>query len=168
MQLSQKAFTLIELLIVISIIAILTGSMLPAFAKYIQGQNIKQAREQVKSDLRTLQNNALTDSVPEGVILTYPMYWGVLFEKGSNSYYYFTSTDNSTCDGLKDENKKFTLSETITSIDTYCLFFNFSNGNTTGSPYVALTDGRNTECVKINSTGLVVTGVWNDSTSNCD
>ena len=55
-----KGFTLIELLIVVTIMAVLTGALIPSFSKYIDNQNVRQALEQVKDDLRNTQNNALT------------------------------------------------------------------------------------------------------------
>ena len=149
---------------------ILSGAMVPSFSKYIRSQNIKQAREQIKSDLRTLQNNALTDSAPVGVAPTSTMYWGVLFEVDSNEYhYFFRGNDTDTCATLKDENKKFKLPENIISKGTYCIFFNSSNGNTSGDSYVAIKDSNtvpNIECIKINPVGLISTGTW--SGSNCD
>ena len=52
-------FTLIELLIVVSIISVLTGSILPSFNTYITNQNLRQAQEQVKNDMKSTQIKAL-------------------------------------------------------------------------------------------------------------
>lgn len=168
MNLPKNAFTLIELLLVISVMTILTGAMIPSFTSYMKDQSIKQSVEQVKNDLRTIQNNVLTDSLPPEIPLTLPMYWGVLFEVNSPNYYYFHNASNSTCDGLKDETKKFVLPNSITSLDTYCIFFDFADGAASGSNYVAVKDNRTTMCVKVNSAGLISTGVWNEGSSACD
>lgn len=45
---------------VVSIIAIIGGGIIPSFSQYLNDQNLKQAQEQLKSDLRTIQNKALT------------------------------------------------------------------------------------------------------------
>ncbi|EKE00451.1 MAG: hypothetical protein ACD_22C00018G0001, partial [uncultured bacterium] len=83
------AFTLIELMIVVGIIAILTSIMIPSFNFYIANQNLKQAQEQIKNDLRTVQNKALTGALSADA--SAPLYWGVKFTDNSTKYTYFTS-----------------------------------------------------------------------------
>lgn len=171
MYLPKNAFTMIELLVVVSIMTILTGAMIPSFASYIRDQNIKQALEQVKSDLRTVQNNALTDSVPNGIPLTSPLYWGVFFDAGTPNYYYFVTSQNSSCDpGDVDINqdRKFILPKSVVPVADYCLFFDFANGNVSGESYIALTDTNSISCIKVNTVGLISSGVWNTNSSTCD
>lgn len=171
MYLPKHAFTMIELLVVVSIMTILTGAMIPSFTTYIRDQNIKQALEQVKSDLRTIQNNALTDSLPSGIPLTSPLYWGVFFDADTPNYYYFVSSQNNSCDpGDVDINqdRKFTLPKAVVPVSDYCLFFDFANGNVNGGNYIALTDTKGTSCLKINTVGLISSGVWNTDSNNCD
>lgn len=81
-------FTLIELLVVISIIAIITGAIVPNFNTYIKNQNLRQSGDQIKTDLRSIQNRALTGVGYD----IYKGYWGVKFDTGISTtrYYYFT------------------------------------------------------------------------------
>lgn len=165
---NNKAFTLAELLISVSVIVILSGALIPSFVGYIRNQNLKQAKEQIKSDLRTIQNNALTDSIPLGTLADDSMYWGVSFNAGSDTYYYFVSNTDSSCDGMQDEDKSYKLTEDITAVADYCVFFSFNNGSATGSTYVAVTNGKNTECININEAGLIATGTWDEGGSSCN
>ena len=55
-------FTMIELLIVVAIMSILTGAILPGFNSYVTNQNLRQAQEQIKNDLRSTQIKALAGS----------------------------------------------------------------------------------------------------------
>lgn len=84
----SRGFTIIELLISMSIIAIIAGGIIPTFSSYIRNQNLKQAQEQLKSDLRTVQNRALTGSLSNQTVSSdddYIQYWGVRFVATSGS-----------------------------------------------------------------------------------
>jgi len=98
----SRGFTLIELLVVVTIIVVVTGALIPSFAGYIRNQGVKQSQEQLKSDLRTAQNKALTGTLSDTFIGTNPVqFWGVRFNSGSgsgsNSYEYFVSDVDTTC-----------------------------------------------------------------------
>jgi len=140
----SKGFTLIELLVVMSIIAILGGGIIPSFSRYLKDQNLKQAQEQLKSDLRTIQNKALTgassnEEIPEDSG-NRARYWGVYLRSGSETVDYFISTDNTTCppdynpaDGLTASKKgEFKIPSTIVYKGVpRCLFFDIKNGDIT-------------------------------------
>ena len=53
-------FTLIELLIVIAIIGVLSAISIPSFSNFNNNQRLSQAAKQVKNDLRSAQNRALS------------------------------------------------------------------------------------------------------------
>jgi len=142
----SKGFTLIELLVVMSIIAILGGSIIPSFSTYLKDQNLKQAQEQLKSDLRTIQNKALTgassnEEIPEDSG-NRARYWGVYLLSGSETVDYFISTDT-TCPpdynpagGLTASEKgEFKIPNTIVYKGTTdrCLFFDIKNGDITSN-----------------------------------
>src|SRR3989339_1397940 len=96
----SSGFTLIELLIVVTIIVLVTGAAIPSFAGYVRNQTIIQATEQLKSDLRTAQNKAMTGASSTELISGNPArFWGVRFssgasDTGSNTYDYFISDVN--------------------------------------------------------------------------
>lgn len=102
-------FTLIELMIVVVIISIIAVSILPSFATYIRNQNLRQAQEQLRSDLRTAQNKALSGTlsdatVPGGALM---QFWGVQFTINSGSYPYFISAVDDACPLLTTPMKEF-------------------------------------------------------------
>ena len=95
---SSKGFTLLELLIAVSIISILSAGIIPSFSSYIRNQNLKQAQEWVKSDLRSVQNRALTGALSNTIIGGLAIeYWGITFTGGTEPYSYFISVYNNAC-----------------------------------------------------------------------
>lgn len=75
---SSPAFTLIELLVVVSVIGILSAATIPVFNSFTQAQRLNQAAKQVKQDLRSAQNRALSSIDGKA--------WGIYFVPGGNSY----------------------------------------------------------------------------------
>ena len=160
---SARAFTLIELLVTVSVIAVLTGFMVPGFTNYLDSQNTKQGKEQIKNDLRTIQNKAINGAGAATGIL----YWGVRFDDNAPRYSFFTSPANdwSTCSNPP-------ISETSTQLPSavvvrngpLCVFFSFSNGGVTfvksgGFSNQIITIGKISasvcEGVEVNTAGLI-------------
>jgi len=75
----NKGFSFVELLIVVSLITLISGAALPGFNSYIKSQNLKQAAEQVASDLRTVQNKALGGVLSSDSSV---VYWGAFPSSG--------------------------------------------------------------------------------------
>jgi prepilin-type N-terminal cleavage/methylation domain-containing protein len=83
-----SGFTLVEILLVVSIMAIMSAASIPGFRGYIIAQNTKQSMEQVKSDLRSIQIKAMAGSLSDDSSVSY---WDVTFRENRNNYDYLTS-----------------------------------------------------------------------------
>jgi type II secretory pathway pseudopilin PulG len=135
----SAGFTLIELLISASIVMIIAAGIIPSFSGYIKDQNLKQAQEQLKSDLRTIQNRALTGALSDvtmGTPAVPVLYWGVVFyapddNSGTNTYKSFVSNSASSCPpSPKIDQGTYTFKNNIRYFDnTVCLFFSIKNGD---------------------------------------
>ncbi|MFC1756147.1 prepilin-type N-terminal cleavage/methylation domain-containing protein [Patescibacteria group bacterium] len=169
--LSQKGFTLIELLIVISLIIVITGAVIPSFNTYIDNQNVKQAQEAVKDDMRTIQNKALNGELAQTELDGNKVkYWGIEFVQDSPTYIYFISVDTTICGEADTVQRQRTSSplpgESVIRNPSGCVFFSFSNGDVdstlTGDingykVTVGADDGQASGCRRLNVTlnGLI-------------
>jgi len=81
MKSSARGFTLIELLIVIAIVGILAVASVPTFSDFLNSQRLYQAAKQVKNDLRSAQNRAISSI--EGRA------WGINIAPGDTYYTMF-------------------------------------------------------------------------------
>ncbi|HSX39429.1 MAG TPA: type II secretion system protein [Candidatus Saccharimonadales bacterium] len=163
-------FTLIELLVVVSLIAIITGAIVPTFSAYIQNQNVRQAQEQIKSDLRTVENRALTGyGNSSGTI----QYWGLLIRQdNATSYYYFSSATNdlAACNAASTAEKSNTIPGSVVIrngvASNWCIFFSLLNGDVSvikagyssgAFPVISVGSQTGTNCgyVSLNSAGLI-------------
>ncbi|MCB9823721.1 type II secretion system protein [Candidatus Nomurabacteria bacterium] len=161
---AQSGFTLIEMMMVIAIMAILSGFLLPGLGKYLDSQSLFQAQDQVKGDLRSIQTRALTGAGFNG---TYK-YWGVMFVNDQNKYEYFLSASNNdtTCTNADFDTQgtsqrlpgNMKIVKTDSGAASNCYYFAFDSGNANfasgaGNIYI----GNGTSCVKItiNSAGFI-------------
>ena len=71
----KTGFTLVELLIVVGIITLLSAFALPGLGNYLESQSLSQSLDQLKNDLRTAQNDALTGKLSSVQNLKY---WGAV------------------------------------------------------------------------------------------
>ncbi len=132
---SKSGFTLIELMISVGILTLLSAAMIPSFNTYINNQNVSQGLEQVKSDLRSVQNKALTGT--EFDRTTNTTYWGMKFGNGSNTYQWrvFTGVINaSSCTSAANWSTASTSTQlnsdvVIAGPAHKCVFFSFANGD---------------------------------------
>jgi prepilin-type N-terminal cleavage/methylation domain-containing protein len=135
----QKGFTLVELVVTITLIVLMAGSAIPSFNSYLNNQALKQAQEQIKSDIRTVQNKAITSAAADFKIggTTTPTYWGVRFNNHSTDYLYFIARNNTpaecnlitTSDATGRYQGKGTLpSSMYVYSNTFCLFFAIKDG----------------------------------------
>ncbi|AHB40386.1 MAG: hypothetical protein ACD_25C00092G0002 [uncultured bacterium] len=172
---ASKGFTLVELMIVVGILAVVSGIMIPSFSGYTRNQTLKQAQENLKSDLRSAQNRALTGTGADTLINGNPaLYWAVLYSDvaGSNGTYSFYLTASNSCTVNATLQQTVTLSSgiSIVSSGAHCLLFSLEDGSvfernaTTGltvpipDTTISLRHSSDTATVKnilINKAGLI-------------
>ena len=173
-------FTLVELLIAVSLIAIMTGAAIPSFTGYIKNQNARQAQEQLRSDLRSVQTRALIGAGSTGTT----KYWGIkITTDNADSYYFFKSDNNDsaacTNAATSDKSSKFPGDIVIhngpSAGNFWCIFFSYSdgtpnmikNGNSvavTSPVSLGLTSDTGNKCsyITLNSVGLVTKSTLNN------
>lgn len=158
---AQQGFTLLELLISISIIAVISGSLIPGFSTYSRNQNLRQAQEQVKSDLRTVQNFALTGTESADNL----EFWGLSFIQGSGRYEFFTAQTASDCVGdpgyTSYKQSEILPAGIVVRSASECVYFRFSDGGSPADDSVRIGyPSPATDCadVNIDSGGLITTG----------
>jgi len=161
----QDGFTLAELLLVVSIIAIMSAASIPGFRGYIRNQNLKQSVEQVKSDLRSVQTKAMAgsgaDSNPD------LSYWGITFFAGLPTYNSFTATSSFS---TAQQGVSESLIGDIVLRNNSTIFFSVPSGDaftlggvpcdSTGSNCIVLigpvdATGNNCYSIRINTAGAI-------------
>ena len=168
---TESGFTLVELLIVVVIVSLLTGALIPSFSSYIKNQNLKQAQQTLLSDLRNVQNKAMTGTASS----TGVNYWGINIPNASaSSYTYFASEFNTSCTpgGIytNQGNSQPLVSPITINNSQGCLFFSIENGDAnfvglpacpagqlTGMTCINICDSA-TSCkyVGMNANGLII------------
>lgn len=141
---------MVELLVVVSIIAILTGALIPSFSGYTKNQALRQAQEQLVNDLFTAQNNALAGR-KNTVTPASVTHWGLRFNTTTPTRHYeFVTTQDSTftantCTNATSE-RKVSLSESmeVAGNSAQCIFFSLRNGNSSSNT---------TQLVRVKRTG---------------
>ncbi len=166
---NSQGFTIIEILVVVSLIAILTGLTIPNFTSYLRAQALKQAQDQIVVDLRKIQNRALSGVgyQPNGNTT----HWGVLFRNNTNTYHYFIASRNpinysSSCnDALTNVGSlesSSPLPENIVirmaSAPIQCIYFDFERGNRVSHPSslttIRVSRPGDTQCIGIETTNV--------------
>jgi len=129
----NAGFTMVELLVVVSIIAIMTGALIPSFSAYTRNQALRQAQEQIINDLFAVQNNAISGK--KGNSTTAPVtHWGLKLTANNSQYVHFTKTSSQTvnqaCTSPNIE-RTLSLGEGLVSPNTKCVLFSLGNGDAT-------------------------------------
>lgn len=164
--LRNAGFTLVELIVVFSIIAVLTAVFLVNFRAGSEQSRIELIAQNLVSEIRTAQSNTLgavkyEGTVPEGG-------WGVHLEEGTSQYTIFADTDADfeyDDPGETSSVKSFEENVSILSVDgvdSVDIVFEppdpttYINGTSTGEVLITLADDRNNnEVVRVNFFGLI-------------
>lgn len=163
----SPSFTLFELIIVITMVVILSAAILPSFSNYINDQNVRQAGEQVRSDIRSAQNKALTGGASDELIngVTKPLYWVIRFVDDTSTYHFYTAATQDMCSSPTssnsiDQGPSTSLpgnSVIALSSSPTCVFINFANGGAISQQNIYLKSSSSQLCVRvtIETSGLV-------------
>jgi len=183
----KNGFTLVELLLVITIMMVMAGAMIPSFSGYLRNQNLKQTQERLKSDLRTAQNKALTGALYDrtvnvGGVQRQVTHWGVRFNNNSRRYDFFIAYGTNAAQLTTECNNNYNAADRFQNFEelpedmvfkstSRCLFFSFLNGGTStavaGSPvifgYSASNAAGNCRRMEFNTSGLI----FNTNVNTC-
>jgi prepilin-type N-terminal cleavage/methylation domain-containing protein len=83
---SQSGYTIIELIVVIAIMSVLLTLAIPAFQQFNAPQEFKTASQQIKSDLRVLQNKSVSGVTVIRSGASTRVFWSVRIMNNSSSY----------------------------------------------------------------------------------
>ncbi|GIW69670.1 MAG: hypothetical protein KatS3mg101_0417 [Patescibacteria group bacterium] len=165
----RYGFTLIELMVVVGILALVSGIMIPSFSNYTRNQSLKEAQENFKSDLRSIQNMALTGMGSDRTDSAgrYARYWGVSYASGAFSYSVYLLTA-ANCNDLsyRIESQTLNLPSNITfnTGSSGCLLFSLEDGSvyTTGGGPINTVNislrhnaSSTTKTITVNRPGLI-------------
>ncbi|MEK7595830.1 MAG: type II secretion system protein [Patescibacteria group bacterium] len=168
--LKQKGFTLVELLVAVSVLLIISAVSIPSFNAYILNQNLKQAQEQLKNGIRDAQNRAITGIDAKNTLCTTQCFWAFRYAQ-AESVYRIGLTDGkdqancTTLDKLESISPKLNggaLLSTGSGSGSGCVFFEVANADVTpinmeSSRLIRLSvpGSSATKCVEINVAGMV-------------
>lgn len=148
---NKKGFTLMEVLLTISIVVVIAGVGAGFYLNYAKNVELKSTANTLVSDLRQAQSKSMTGNGG--------LKWGVHFVNGDSDYYeiFSTSTD------YGDEGKNIIFTRYLeygiffvepSESSTKDVIFNKITGSTTESPIV-LRSSDNIIIVNISSVGLI-------------
>jgi prepilin-type N-terminal cleavage/methylation domain-containing protein len=133
---TARGFTLVELLLTVTIIALISAATIPSFVGYIKNQGVRQAQESLKSDLRSSQNKSLTGASSNQTIGGNPvLYWGVKLFRSAGAtvgkYEYFIAANNTSCAYAATElqgSSNLPQNVEFKIAGDACIFFSLANG----------------------------------------
>jgi prepilin-type N-terminal cleavage/methylation domain-containing protein len=105
-KLGQKGFTLVEILIAISILSVVSAITIPNFNAFINDQNLRQSQEALKNGIRDAQNRAIS-GVDSNTVCSGSNncnYWVIWFDDTNTTYNisrtYSAGPDVAACNAL--------------------------------------------------------------------
>lgn len=139
----RRAFTLIELLLVVSIIAVITGFSVSYYSRFVTENAVKNTVDQLAGDLRKAQIYAMTGKKNSN--------WGVAYGSFALTLYQGSaySTRNSALDEIFNVNSNISVAG----------FTDINFARVTGLPNVTATitvsGNNNTKTITVNTQGVV-------------
>ncbi len=139
--LNKKGFSLLEILVVISIIGIMTGAMVSSLGQSKNQQALKSAASEVVAAIRETQNYALTGKNAGGSCNNYT------FTYSGNSY----NVSNGSGCGINDS---YQLRNNVTFNNSSSITFTAPHGNTAGATIILSNDSHSIN-ICISDTGMI-------------
>ncbi len=151
----MKGFTLIEIIIVVSIMAFLSGIAIPRINSF----NHSQVLEQTSLDFASAVEDARSRSLNSQTYSGSTVFWGI--ETASSAYYLRYCADslpyNSALDNLTSNVKAYNLPSgvTLSPVGSEIVFARLSAGVLEGAATYTLTYGGATATVTVASNGTI-------------
>jgi type II secretion system protein H len=139
---TKKGFTLLEIMVVVSIIAIMTGIMIISLNQSKNRQALKTSAGEVVAAIRETQNYALTGKSAGGSCNNY------YFQFSGQNYTVYNG--NGSC-GISDS---YVLSESVNFNGSGTITFTAPHGNTSGTTIVLSRGGDNIN-ICVSDTGMI-------------
>lgn len=115
---NEKGFNLIELLVVISVIAILSAAAVPAYNDFVGNARVREAANDILQNMRTIRTMAIRDNRP----------YVMTFAAGANTYTF--GIDNN-ADGIPDDFRGTGAPQTV-NLQDYGAFIAFGSTPASG------------------------------------
>lgn len=121
----SAGFTLIELLITVSVVALISGLLIPNLGGYTKTQKLKQAQSQILADVRLARSRALANTNYEPGA----QYWVVTLTAASNTYTLATTSATSLPEACETTTLRATkqFPKGIVSRYSTCVLYAFKN-----------------------------------------
>lgn len=159
-----KGVSIVELLLVISIIAILTISVLPTISSFNKDQNLSQATENISSEIKTIRDKAVSGAVDSPDTTAKRVWWG--FNCAGTNYQLGQADNNSSmlpASFVSVQSKEVSSQTGITiSCSTNPFYFKRLTGelySSTGivNDFITISvSGTSTKTIKVYRTGKIV------------
>ncbi len=142
----SRAFTLIELLIVISIIAILGTMIVPSFSKFQSSSLLSETAAQIEQNLRLARDKALAGFNDVGS--------GIYFDITNNKYIIYSG--NSYNSRLTAYDLEFSWDDSLeVSVSSPEIIFLKGSGYASSTSYIQLKHNGQIKTITVNSYGFV-------------
>ena len=133
-----RAFTFLELLLVMSIISILVASASPFYSRFINQNNVSNVSDQIVSNIHKAQSYAIAGKNNSD--------WGVSYAAPLLTLY--RASDNQVFDTL-------TVGNAVTISGLTTIVFSKPTGLPSTTPTISLSASGNSRIITINSQGVV-------------
>lgn len=167
----QRGFTLIELMVVISLVALLLAWGIPAFSTWNARNNVEGEIAQLYSNLQYARTNAYANKNLTGI------YWG-----GSASIAQYQIMTNTTQNATTIDTGASQIGATVSTAQHPLTatpnqksvsfngrgFLNTADSNDSANPitfYISPSEGAGTDCVSVSLT-RIVSGKWDGTSCN--